>query len=532
MAEKRSISAREALADISVGMPDDQLMAKHSLTEKGLRSLKNKLLAAGLLDQDQLDKSTLVEVPQESDTRVLARKIAEAVRAEWSDEEIAKTFGLLPDKLPNVFPLLIKHGYMSQEDYDRRQSLLDEVVDIKLDFEPALTDIHATAELAQPTATQGGAQIPLRGDSKTMAGRIADAVKAGWSDEEIATTFGLPTERLANVCNALIEYGYLSQEDFERREARREGIIDIEQHAESASASPEAQTDAPVPFARPRGRAIIGSIMLAGLASVIIADIMWKDWGKTQWLPLPTATLMILFDSFLLLLIARMVSRARLDSMILLGTPPPWSRLGRYALFALPLIGCSYASVFLLYFPLSYLTPEFVKWWLLDMDLALVWTSGSGYMLANVLSFWSVVLLGPIVEEFLFRGLLLTRWTVKWGVQSAILWSSLVFGLLHTDIIGAFLFGYVLAVLYIHTKSLFVPISIHVANNCIAWIWAGVEGLVRTSDAQMTLAEWQSFWWIGLLAGLIVIPWVIWFVRRHSPKPDWRVPYVALQEAA
>ena len=90
--------------------------------------------------------------------------------------------------------------------------------------------------------------------------------------------------------------------------------------------------------------------------------------------------------------------------------------------------------------------------------------------------------------------------------------------------------GYVLSILYIQTKSLFVPIGVHMGINGIAWIWAGIEELVSTTEARMTLVEFQSHWWIGLLAGLIVIPWVIWCLRRHIPKPDWRVPYLALQE--
>lgn len=108
MAEKRSISAREALADIRVGMTDDQLMAKYRLTDKGLWSLKSKLLAAGLVAQAQFDKLSSIQAPHENDTKVLARKIADAVKAGWSDEEIARTFGFLADKLPNVFPLLIE----------------------------------------------------------------------------------------------------------------------------------------------------------------------------------------------------------------------------------------------------------------------------------------------------------------------------------------------------------------------------------------------------------------------------------------
>jgi membrane protease YdiL (CAAX protease family)/uncharacterized protein (DUF433 family) len=531
MAEKKTIPAREALADIRVGMTDDQLMAKYNLTEKGLRSLKIKLLAAGLLLQDQTGKSQSVEVPHESDTKVLARKIAEAVRAEWSDEEIAKTFGLLPDKLPNVFPLLIKHGYLTQEDHDRRQSRLEEVIDIELDFEPMLTDANVRDEPAPSAAALSGTQIPLRGDSKTMARRIADAVKAGYSDEEIATTFALPAGRLTNVFAALIEYGYLTQEDCDRPRSRSEQIIDTELSTESAPAIANAAVDR-TPFGIIRGRTLLASLLLAAIATFIAGGIMWGVWRIKPESPLANALSVALSEGFLLLCMVYLMYLAKLSPVALLGPRPEWPTLRKSMLFAFPLMGLSIAGTYLLYFPLSYLVPGFVKWSLLDHPLStIICMNDYACIPSNLLNFVVIVLMAPVVEEFFFRGLLLTRWSVKWNVRRGIFASSLVFAILHPgNIIGAFFIGYVLSILYIQTKSLFVPIGVHIANNGLAWVFTGLNVLVGDPYARTTLAEWRSFWWAALVTGLIVSPWMIWFLRRHIPRPDWRVPYVALQD--
>lgn len=56
MAAKKTISAREVVADIRVGMTDEQLMLKHQLSGKGLQSLFAKLVSAGLLTQAELDQ--------------------------------------------------------------------------------------------------------------------------------------------------------------------------------------------------------------------------------------------------------------------------------------------------------------------------------------------------------------------------------------------------------------------------------------------------------------------------------------------
>jgi hypothetical protein len=52
---KREIKAREALKDIRSGMTDLALMDKYRITDRGLRSLFRKLLAAGLLNPREIE---------------------------------------------------------------------------------------------------------------------------------------------------------------------------------------------------------------------------------------------------------------------------------------------------------------------------------------------------------------------------------------------------------------------------------------------------------------------------------------------
>lgn len=86
----------------------------------------------------------------------------------------------------------------------------------------------------------------------------------------------------------------------------------------------------------------------------------------------------------------------------------------------------------------------------------------------HLLTIFGSVVLAPIAEEFIFRGLLLTRLSVTWGMPRAILCTSLLFGLLHLEIVGHVFFGYVMAVLYIESRSLYVPILTHAFSN--GWV--------------------------------------------------------------
>ncbi|WP_075618911.1 CPBP family intramembrane glutamic endopeptidase [Paenisporosarcina indica] len=83
----------------------------------------------------------------------------------------------------------------------------------------------------------------------------------------------------------------------------------------------------------------------------------------------------------------------------------------------------------------------------------------------------SIAIIAPIAEEFIFRGVLLKRMIAKTSMWTGIVISSVLFGILHADIIGAFIFGVVASLLYIKTNNLFVPILLHLFNNSIAMIW-------------------------------------------------------------
>ena len=211
----------------------------------------------------------------------------------------------------------------------------------------------------------------------------------------------------------------------------------------------------------------------------------------------------------------------------LLGAFPAWGQLVQYSLWAIPLVILSIASVYLLFFPLSFLFPGLVKSWFIDFSPTLVWTSGDKYFLANLLNVLMIVGVAPIFEEFYVRGILLTRWTVKWGVMPAVIVTSMVFALPHIiNIIGMFCVGCVMAVFYIRTKSLFIPTSIHFVNNLVAWIIALIGTLLDIPISYRTVTEFQESWWIGLLALIISVPCVFLFWRRYIRKTDWEVPYL------
>ena len=284
------------------------------------------------------------------------------------------------------------------------------------------------------------------------------------------------------------------------------------------------------PFEKLRARALVWRAILTVIATVISIIILTRllpEWFKNKPSPLQETLTVLLLYVYFFLITFRMLSHSDLSYNRLCGVSPAWRTLGRYSLWAVPLIIISITSTYLLFFPLSFLLPEFVKSWFLDYSPTIIWTSGDKYVIANLLNVFSGVLVAPVLEEFFFRGILLTRWTIKWGAVRAVIASSVIFALLHAGLMGAFCFACVMAVLYIRTKSLFIPITVHIANNGIAWIMELLTMQFDNFSASQTITEFQESWWVGLVGLAVSIPFVIYFWKHYVLKTDWQVPYLS-----
>jgi membrane protease YdiL (CAAX protease family) len=114
-----------------------------------------------------------------------------------------------------------------------------------------------------------------------------------------------------------------------------------------------------------------------------------------------------------------------------------------------------------------------------------------------------VVLIGPIAEEILFRGILFRRLLRRWPPLLAALGSSLLFGAAHFDLVGSTLMGLALVALYVQTRSLWVPVAAHALNNLLAML------------SQAALFERiLELGWLVMALPLAAVPWLFVLFRR------------------
>lgn len=81
-----------------------------------------------------------------------------------------------------------------------------------------------------------------------------------------------------------------------------------------------------------------------------------------------------------------------------------------------------------------------------------------------------VIIIGPIIEELIFRKILLGKLLEKFSNRpiKAIVYSALIFGIIHLNIIqgvASFGGGIILGLIYYYTKSIKASIFAHILNN-------------------------------------------------------------------
>lgn len=121
------------------------------------------------------------------------------------------------------------------------------------------------------------------------------------------------------------------------------------------------------------------------------------------------------------------------------------------------------------------------------------------------------LILAPVAEELVFRGLVFRRMREYAGFWPAALVSSALFGLYHMNLpqgIYAFLFGIAIAAVYDKFRNLLAPVLVHFAANLLSVI------------LEYTKASYPSMlvWILVMAAALAVSAVLYFFVLRRAEE--------------
>jgi len=134
------------------------------------------------------------------------------------------------------------------------------------------------------------------------------------------------------------------------------------------------------------------------------------------------------------------------------------------------------------------------------------------------------VVVAPLTEELLFRGLILRGFLSRYTVRKAILASAILFGLFHFNpwqLLGAITVGVLFAWWFVQTGSLIPCLFGHAFSNAMPLILSGILKLeISGVTTDVTKVEFQPLW-LDIL-GLLLAGSGIWILARMFQKASTR----------
>lgn len=136
----------------------------------------------------------------------------------------------------------------------------------------------------------------------------------------------------------------------------------------------------------------------------------------------------------------------------------------------------------------------------------------------KIAGFITICILAPILEEIIFRGIIL-RGILQNGNSPviAIIISSLLFGIAHLNpwqFFGAGFLGAIFGFVYYRTKSLWLCIFLHALNNTLAFIF-----MLKYETIDESISNTQNFTMVSLtFLGALIIGWILFKLTENKQK--------------
>ncbi len=144
----------------------------------------------------------------------------------------------------------------------------------------------------------------------------------------------------------------------------------------------------------------------------------------------------------------------------------------------------------------------------------------------TLLSSWAgilcITLVGPVLEELIFRGAITKSLLANYKPSTAIIVSGLIFGVFHLNpaqILPAALIGILLAWMYYKTASLIPCIVVHIINNSLS-VFLGLRYPEVETINELVGGD-RNYW---ILTGVAVVIAVasLYLMKRTHVKYPWK----------
>lgn len=235
----------------------------------------------------------------------------------------------------------------------------------------------------------------------------------------------------------------------------------------------------------------------------------------------------------LLLTIAWLVRQCNLvgiDLKYLIGKIPPKYDWRSLIILVIATILFTKGIFRVSYYHLSFLSPSLLKHIFDEFGKGSIFTqaSQSFYPLGYYLIYPFAIVISEIFNAILFFGIILHRWSTKWGIKkviSGILLFFLIFG--YTNVIAGIVFILIYILLYLKARNLVVSMIFSILNSLFFYVVDFLWAITIPQTTTNTLEQFRSEFGIGIIMTCISAPFVLGFIYKNWHYLNKELPYFA-----
>jgi hypothetical protein len=136
-------------------------------------------------------------------------------------------------------------------------------------------------------------------------------------------------------------------------------------------------------------------------------------------------------------------------------------------------------------------------------------------------AFLTAVIAAPILEEMIFRGIILEGLLKNYNPFKAIIITNLLFGIAHMNpwqFVGAFIIGIFISWIYMKTRSIILPILMHFINNLTSYLLIYFTSELPTDITLKNLLGSNTLYITLILLSILIIVLFVVYQKKLIPS--------------
>lgn len=134
-----------------------------------------------------------------------------------------------------------------------------------------------------------------------------------------------------------------------------------------------------------------------------------------------------------------------------------------------------------------------------------------------------VIVLAPVVEEIVMRGIILGGLLEKYSSEwMALLVSTLIFSIIHfnpAQSVGAFFLGLLCGWAYLKLKNLIAPIIVHSVSNAFGW-YLMANPTITNKNSIFELFLNTIHYFTAIIVGIVILIVCIYIIRVWEKRSN------------